>query len=193
MSPVMFRGGKVLFRSGKPAMSPGCCCCPAGTPCEHCDDTTPLKFTVVVSGIVVCPCTNDGNNSADGTCTIDATFCLTQNGACQWINNDVGAITINFYAGVTDCSGAPDTYADVQVGAVLTRTAGQFRLQIFTGDIGDGIGSDGFAFDSGLVNVEKCADQFVLNDDGTCELSFDGRQFLFKLCRNGTATITCGC
>ncbi|MCK5644598.1 MAG: hypothetical protein KAJ19_27620 [Gammaproteobacteria bacterium] len=164
----------------------------AGVDCAHCDDLTPQQYTIAVSDIVSCPCTvdeNDANASADGTCTIDATFCVTQTAdPCVWTNDDVGTITVNVYVG-DSCAGEATVHSDT-AKAILTRTAAGFTLVILVVDI-DGGGGDAYAFDGGVVEPD-CDTDLTIEDNGNCVKNFLSN-YHYKLCENGTATVAPGC
>jgi len=169
----------------------GICC---GAACEHCPCETPSHYTIVVSKIASCACTaeqNMGTESALGECYISATFCVTQDAVdpCLWTNFNVGTIIVYYYL-TPDCSGAPNDIWQGTAIARLVRTAGNFALTIRADSI-DGVGGDAYAFD-GSGAVADCNVGFLLSDSSNCVHNFLSN-YRFKLCEDGTASITPGC
>lgn len=158
--------------------------------CEHCPDATPRQYTVAISGLVSCPCTDDGSMSAEGTCTIDASFVVTRDPGdpCFWTNPDVGTLRIQTYSD-TGCTYPVDDETKTAY-AWLRRIAGQFIFQIEADGFTHPASGEAIAIAfRGTKETVNCDDSFSVDDDSICfvnELSATA----YKLCEDGTATIT---
>jgi len=193
---------KIIFTHDglKVAMSQKYCCW-----CKYCDDKiTPMKYSVAISGLVVCGCIVEGNilppeqkpgdpGGAEGTCTIDATFdvdYVSGQDPCMWQNLDVGTITVKTWT-ESDCSGTSDVDSGT-AKAYLFLAANGFTFEIYA----EGVHTPGnyaYAFRSADPGHDAgdCYSDYTIEDDGIC-LWNPLAAAEFKLCKDATVMITPG-
>lgn len=154
---ILVKDGKVIWETATgdvSYMAPSdpaddCVCCESGcteasNACTHCDDLTPLKYTVTFSGVNICGCTNAGNdaNVSYSSGNLNGAFVLTQDSVtpdyCVWDSRLITTPSVNTIAYDSSdgtCGGAEILNDTTAVTIRLTRTATEWTLQAFNGTV----------------------------------------------------------
>ncbi len=146
MGTIQFDNHKILFKDGKIAFHPDCCCNEPPIECSQCAVSTPAKWTVTISDVLFCTgCVNFGRHRwlTYPTTEVNGTWILRQEYDCVWAYEEPCTVgRWNDYYGLsTGCSGNFHTF-DVHTLRIQYQ-AGFFGLQ--AGYIGSGWGGDRFA------------------------------------------------
>jgi hypothetical protein len=158
-------GNVILDASGNIMLSDGagdaCCCGSASGVCAPCS-SDPVSWTIVPSGIVLCPCATDGSPPKKLTGNPNLTVTATRAGtSCTYQTLS----SVSAFAYTSGCS---------TTTSFITRLT--WTVSITSGPV-ISVSLDGGdqAFESGFVSISSCASMTLNNtlvDSSACSLEF---------------------